>query len=84
MGAAGSSVGVGAGSSCSSEEEEEEGRLIVPWISRIARPEWVWRSWGSGLSRGLEDEVVARGWRGMDGIFEERVKEYFISRLGSV
>ena len=42
VGAAGSLVDVGAGSSCPSEEEE--GRLIVPWISRIARPEGVWRS----------------------------------------
>lgn len=26
------------------------GRLRVPWISRIARPEGVWRRWGRGFA----------------------------------
>lgn len=44
-----------------------DGRLIVPWSSRRARPEGVWRRFGRGLSWGLEGEI-ARGWSGMDGI----------------
>lgn len=43
------------------------GKLIVPWSSRRARPEGVWRRFGRGLSWGLEGEI-AREWRGMDGI----------------
>ena len=29
--------------------EEGKGAWIVPWISRMARPEGVWRSWGRGF-----------------------------------
>lgn len=46
-----------------SEEVPEEvvvggGAWIVPWISRIARPLGVWRSFGRGLER---VEAAARG-----------------------
>jgi len=39
---------------------------IVPWISRMARPEGVWRRWGRGFVwRGWDGEG---GWRGMLGM----------------
>lgn len=39
----------------------------VPWSSRIARPEGVWRRFGRGFSEG-EGVVNGRGWRGIVGI----------------
>lgn len=44
------------------------GRLIVPWISRMARPVGVWRSVGRGFGMdGGVGEVGGR-WRGIVGI----------------
>lgn len=44
------------------------GKWIVPWISRRARPEGVWRIWGSGFSvgSGVGGEGAMR--IGIDGI----------------
>lgn len=49
------------------EGEGVGGRLRVPWISRIARPEGVWRSWGRGFG---EEVSGVRGvrWRGIVGM----------------
>lgn len=45
-----------------------EGRLMVPWISRMARPVGVWRSWGRGFgAEGFGGSVGGR-WRGIVGM----------------
>jgi len=44
------------------------GRLIVPWISRIARPVGVWRSWGRGFEVGEFVMFVGGRWMGIVGI----------------
>lgn len=43
-----------------------EGVLRLPWISRIARPEGVWRRLGRELRRG--EGEVGRIWSGIDGM----------------
>lgn len=50
-------------------EASGAGRLILPWISRMARPEGVCRSCGSGLEGvwGLVLSTEGR-WRGMEGM----------------
>lgn len=49
---------------------DQEGILIVPWSSRIARPEGVWRRGGRGLNVLCDDDdpVFCGGKRGTDGM----------------
>lgn len=46
------------------------GKLIVPWSSRMARPEGVWRSGGRGLLWvfGLRVLDLLGGWSGIEGM----------------
>lgn len=44
------------------------GRLMVPWISRIARPVGVWRSWGRGFEMRAFMLSGEGRWMGMVGI----------------
>lgn len=48
----------------------EVGKLIVPWSSRMARPEGVWRSAGRGLLWvfGLRVVDLLGGWSGIEGM----------------
>ena len=48
-------------------ERSEDGRLTVPWISRIAKPVGVSSNWGSGFEGGITSALDVR-WRGMVGI----------------
>lgn len=46
--------------------EGKGGVLMVPWISRIARPEGVWRRVGRGLV--VLERVTGGMWSGIEGI----------------
>ena len=51
---------------CVEVSDAETGKLMVPWISRIARPDGVWRTVGRGMGVwGVESGVV---WRVIEGI----------------
>ena len=55
----------------SEDERLMGGMLIVPWSSRIARPEGVWRSWGRGseeLGWAAARGGGGGGWRGIVGM----------------
>lgn len=52
------------------DDEVGGGKCIVPWSSRSARPEGVWRSAGRGFSVGEDVETdLEGGYRLIDGIF---------------
>ena len=48
-------------------EGSGDGRLIVPWISKIAKPVGVSSNWGSGFEGGTMGALGAR-WRGTVGM----------------
>lgn len=57
---------------------ESDGTLIVPWSSRIARPDGVWRSCGrgfSGVAFGVDDAwfVEDGGCRRIEGIVDRSI-----------
>lgn len=57
-----------------SDEVSPGGRLILPWISRIARPDGVCRSCGRGLEELFQrlglGPLAGERWRGIEGIFK--------------
>lgn len=55
-------------SPCIPSEGSEAEMLIVPCISRMARPEGVWSSRGRGFGGGEGGREEGDGWRGIDGM----------------
>lgn len=61
--------------SLSSSSVVDVGKLIVPWSSRIARPEGVWRSAGRGLSKVVD---LLGGWSGIEGMASGCLSGYLV------